>query len=170
MNRQLVRGQESLPLVGLYRHRRDGSWYSARPGGADGVVGRFLKQFLVIRESPVVRGRFVQCWWARVTVESTETVPPNCPAASASARSLPWIRLQVPAVAKRRWLPYRLPRTKPRRKIPPRIYGFDRLTTATTGCCTANGDLSPGSWNRLRPTGIDARTPRPALGLQPGQN
>ena len=48
------------------------------------------------------RGRFVPCWWARLMVESTDTVQSISPAASASARSLAWIRSHVPSEAKRR--------------------------------------------------------------------
>jgi hypothetical protein len=96
-------GPESSPAARLYRHRRDGSWYPVHPGSG-GWRGPAAPQTVSCNSGvpPVARGRFVPCWWARLMVESTETVQSITPAASASARSLPWIRSHVPSEAKRR--------------------------------------------------------------------
>jgi hypothetical protein len=80
-----------------------GSWCLARRGSAQ-RHGPKVQQTLScnLGGRPVARGRFVPCCWARLMAESTGTVQSICPAASASARNLPWIRSHVPSEANRR--------------------------------------------------------------------
>jgi energy-coupling factor transporter ATP-binding protein EcfA2 len=100
-------------LVDLGRH--------PAPGTSQRVIGRLLTQagaqILVTRLSPPrgdrlssqgrrpagssTRDRVVACWWARLIVESTDTVQSTSPTASASATSRAWILSQVASAENR---------------------------------------------------------------------
>ena len=96
-------GRQSPPADAFSHHTGGGFSSSNRRG-----TGRLHDQEARAENScnstgpPVSRGRFVACWWARFTVESTDTSHSITPASSASTSSRVKIRSEVPSPQKRR--------------------------------------------------------------------